>query len=612
MNHDLTVTYLEDKSEYIVLADHLSRNPKLSVKCETKSCKVCEAADAPLLKTENLPDRKEFKDEMSNLKFIDNLVPNTSLEQYEANQRIQEDYLWWNQQKLSFEVEVFSPFEAELLNFKVARTNPAIFNDFPELRKATLKSFLANKELVRSIQLKDKKLRAVIRAKENLVLPGARNRPGETGRWKMEIVEGVVVATKNFGIRSLNVTVIPERFTNWIAQKVHDEHGCSSMSSMINVAKSVVEAPKIKDAIKAIIGRCRKCTFMRNVPNTYVDLKEYKDLNPTRIGEIVSWDQLTRRSELKNKQFKYWVLIDHLSAYAKLYPVEGPSSAENNKIALLRALNDIAGPINEPVKVITDGAKYNESLVNDPDLINSKVTLIITTNLTRSKNNLCILDTRTAKMTKYITMALNESDDPWMVAQKAETAHNRIKSAHGFSPLELFKEIDQVTGELIKVDWDKIKMFIKKARKMSRAANDKMARKKAVRDPINLIPFDEESEEGRTYGNVRVSPIKLGDIIILSGAFDKNNSRPWWKVCSSEQIPDGIDFDNRVVSTIKMDLRKIQKSSRKLWSFSAIKAVCDGREKLTENELHGRFKSLPEKFDANYLILDDNFKHLWT
>ncbi|CBY09320.1 unnamed protein product [Oikopleura dioica] len=161
MNHDLTITYLEDKSEYIVLADHLSRNPKLSVTCETNTCKVCKAADASLLKTEDLPDRKEFKDKVCNLKFIDNLVPNTSLEQYEANQQIQEDYLWLNQQKLSFEVEVFSPFEAELLNFKVARTNPAIFNDFPELKKATLKSFLADKELVRSIQLKDKKLRAV-------------------------------------------------------------------------------------------------------------------------------------------------------------------------------------------------------------------------------------------------------------------------------------------------------------------------------------------------------------------------------------------------------------------------------------------------------------------
>ncbi|CBY11468.1 unnamed protein product [Oikopleura dioica] len=611
MNHDLTITYLEDKSEYIVLADHLSRNPKLSVKCEANVCKVCEAADAPLVRTENLPDRNEFRVAQSHLKIVENMVPATSLKQYEANQEIREDYLWWNQQKLAFETDVFRPFDAELLSFKVARTNPAIFNDFPELKKANLKSFLANKELVRSIQYKDKKLRAVIQAKENLVLPGARNRPGETGRWKMEVEEGVVVVAKNFGVRKVNVTVIPERFTNWVAQKVHDEHGCSSMNAMLNVAKSVVDAPKIKDAIKAIIGRCRKCTFMRNVPNTYVDLKEYKDLNPSRIGEVVSWDQLSRRSELNNKQLKYWVIIDHLSAYAKMYPVEGPSSAENNKLALLRAINDIAGPTREMVNVITDGAKYNESLINDADLTNNGVKLIITTALSRSKNNLCILDTRTAKMTKYLTMALNESKDSWVIAQKAEQAHNKIKGTHGYSPVELFKGVDQITGKTIKVDWDKIKLFIKKARKLSREANDKMARKKSVRDPINLVPFDEENEEGRVYGKMDRSPIKIGDIIVLSGAFDKNNSRPWWKVCPSEQIPNGIDFDNRVVSTVKMDLRKIQKSSRKLWSFSAIKAVCDGREKITESDLYKRFKSVPECFDANYLRLEDEYGHLW-
>ncbi|CBY11671.1 unnamed protein product [Oikopleura dioica] len=484
MNHDLSVTYLEDKSEYIVLADHISRNPKLSTKCDMKLCKVCSAADAPLIKTENLPGGKEFNYEGEQLKFVDNLIPNVSMEKYEENQKIGEDYLWWQEQRKAFAVDVFNPFDTEILNFNVARTNPAIFKDYPKLRKLTLKEFLADKELIRSIQMKDKKLRAVVLAKENLVLPGAKNRPGETGRWKMEVVDGVVVANRDFGVRKSKVVVIPERLTNWIAQKVHDEHGCASMNALTNVAKSVVDAPKLKDAVKAIIGRCRKCTFMRNVPNTYVNLKEYDDLNPTKLGEIVSWDQLSRRSELSNKQLKYWVVIDHLSAYAKLYPVEGPSSAENNKVALLHAVNDLRGEHRHRVTVIADGAKYNESLLNDADLSDNKVKMLITSSLTRSKNNLSILDSRSAKLTKYLTMAINETSDPWIIAQRVETAHNKLKGTHGFSPVELFKGVDQITEEKLNINWGKIKNYIKTARQMSRAANDKMARKTSVRDPI--------------------------------------------------------------------------------------------------------------------------------
>ena len=120
--------------------------------------------------------------------------------------------------------------DAELLSFQVSRSNPAVTRDFPELRKITLKDFLENNDLLNRIQSKDKKLRSVMLAKDKLILPYAKNRPGETARWKMVVKNKVVVTKKNFGIRRTEVPVIPERLTNWIAQKIHDENGCTSLT----------------------------------------------------------------------------------------------------------------------------------------------------------------------------------------------------------------------------------------------------------------------------------------------------------------------------------------------------------------------------------------------
>ncbi|CBY07371.1 unnamed protein product [Oikopleura dioica] len=298
--------------------------------------------------------------------LINELEPVASIERFELAQTIKDEYLWWNEHKANFTHARFSPLEGEMLSFKVGRTNPAILKDFPELKGISLKEFLNNKKLINRIQMRCKKLRSVFKAKEDLILPNAKNRPGETARWKNEVIDGVVVQKRNFGIRQGYVIVIPERMTNWVVQKVHDEKGCSSQTALLNEA--CMEVPLIRDAIKAITSKCRNCSFLRNVPNIATQLKEYNDFNPTFAGNVVSWDQLTRHSEKANKELKFWLLVDHLTSYAKLIPVEGRSNAENNRKALLRAIGSIKSRPNDDTKVITDGATINTALVNDYEL----------------------------------------------------------------------------------------------------------------------------------------------------------------------------------------------------------------------------------------------------
>jgi hypothetical protein len=452
-----------------------------------------------------------------------------------------------------------------------------------------------------------KRLRAVFKEKEELILPNAKNRPGETARWQMEVIDGVVVKRKNFGIRQGHVTVIPERLTNWVAQKLHSEVGCSSQAALLNEAKATMEVPLIKDAIRVVTSKCRNCSFLRNVPNIAADLKRYNEFNPQYRGHVISWDQMTRECESNHKNMKYWICVDHLTGYTLLFPVEGRSDKDNNRAALIRAINKIKEDHSKPTKVITDGCPINAALVNDFDLAQKNIEIIITTQLTRSKNNIAILDSRTQKLTKFLLLAMNESTDPWAIAEKVSYDHNKLRSLHGYSPKELFTGTCQQTGQRLKIDWRALKERISRAREISRKANNKMVRKGFVRDPMTLVPF---SEKNSTYGGITKSPIKLGDIILLSQAYNKNKSRVFWKVVESRDIPEGIDFDNLVVSTIKMDVRKIQPSSRKIWSFNAIKLVIDGNKKfepLSEED----DEAVPEKFTANFITLNTSETNKW-
>jgi len=291
---------------------------------------------------------------------------------------------------------------------------------------------------------------------------------------------------------------------------------------------------------------------------------------------------------------KFWVLTDHLSSASFLSVVEGPCS-KSNREALILALKKLRPEKfgKSRTRVVMDSARVNTPLVDDPELTHLKIKVECMTAHSRSKNNLAILDTRVAKMTKYLTLALNEIKDAYLIAERVSTEHNRIRGAHGYSPVELLTEVDQFTNEKLEIDWQMLIKIRRTAREMSRLANEKMMKAGKFRVPMNLSPF----VEGDSYGGTTDSPIKLGDIVLISGIFDKNNSRPFYKISISEQFPDGIDFENQLIHTTKMDLKRKNKQANKVWSFNCIRCVIDGTSdmKLPPTE--------DEKFEILYFEL---------
>jgi hypothetical protein len=82
------------------------------------------------------------------------------------------------------------------------------------------------------------------------------------------------------------------------------------------------------------------------------------------------------------------------------------------------------------------------------------------------------------------------------------------------------------------------------------------------------------------YGGALVSPIKLHDFVLIEGNFDKNRQHPWFQIVESEKFPTGIDWDNGMISTKRMGIKR---ESRYNWHFKSIKAIIDGRTNKAED-----------------------------
>ena len=98
-----------------------------------------------------------------------------------------------------------------------------------------------------------------------------------------------------------------------------------------------------------------------------------------------------------------------------------------------------------------------------------------------------------------------------------------------------------------------------------------------VRLPITFRPYT----EGDSYGNELDSPIKIGDFVLIEGKYSKNQVHPWFKVCKTEEIPDGIDWNQGQVGTIRMGL---QNRKYYTWSLRSIKAIINA-DSVNENDM---------------------------
>ncbi|CBY38749.1 unnamed protein product [Oikopleura dioica] len=92
-----------------------------------------------------------------------------------------------------------------------------------------------------------------------------------------------------------------------------------------------------------------------------------------------------------------------------------------------------------------------------------------------------------------------------------------------------------------------------------------------TRTSIKFTPF----EEGDSYDSEFEKPIKLGDLVLIEGDWNKNDLNPYFIIVATSEYPTGIDWYEGVVYTHKVG---VSRKHVHAWSLTAIRAIVNGRE----------------------------------
>ena len=91
--------------------------------------------------------------------------------------------------------------------------------------------------------------------------------------------------------------------------------------------------------------------------------------------------------------------------------------------------------------------------------------------------------------------------------------------------------------------------------------------------PLNLVEYKPGLQQD--YSSPHYTPLKVGDLFLLNMAWDKNNSTPYYVVSKVPEVPDGVNFDDRLVGARKVGVKKTS-ANQYYFSFDAIRLVLDG------------------------------------
>ena len=89
-------------------------------------------------------------------------------------------------------------------------------------------------------------------------------------------------------------------------------------------------------------------------------------------------------------------------------------------------------------------------------------------------------------------------------------------------------------------------------------------------------------------------PLKVGDKICLDKQFDKNELKPFYRIVSTVKCPDGIDFKNKLCTTVKVETNE---KTIFEWQLDWISKVVEGESvDQADNLIKG----------ARVIFLDEN------
>jgi hypothetical protein len=370
------------------------------------------------------------------------------------------------------------------LKRKLERKDPSVSRIkhlIDELRKVGTTGFLANRELIRAMQLSDKVISKALKSKENGKLPGPKDRRAETLRGSTLLCKmgEIAILRKRkimVGTRTVEPIIIPDAYAADVIEIFH-KGNCGTITRLTNMMKAEVWFNKMAGLIQERVNTCLDCIYMRNKPKIVTAQREYDDKEPEYIGETLFADVITRNAHRAHDEttMKFLIVSDAISSYTRLYSIK---NKENNAArateVLLEALADFNRGIRyqTAVKIIMDGSSVNQNVKKRELWKDLNLEVIITEKTGGSKNYLAPLDSRIAKLSPVLQTEIWNKLTPTITALNVEGKINSTKGGHGFSAYEIWQKRSQFSNVPLQININEIREYLKEVRKMSRHAKE--------------------------------------------------------------------------------------------------------------------------------------------
>ena len=356
-----------------------------------------------------------------------------------------------------------------------------------------------------------------------------------------------------------------------LVEILHSTKGHSTKVSFQNELKRLFHAPGIDQELDRKIKNCPGCMLIRQPRNTPRTFKATPI--PNHIGEVILVDEIHRT--FRSKPIKFLLASDCLSRYTRLYPFEGPMDTNLFVKLLLRVSDDFLFHQKSPsssLEIRCDHLPAHTKALEDPRLIERKIKIEFHDPTSANGKQIPELDGRMAKISKFLTTHSLTSLDAETLAWQAAKSYNETRASEGFCPWELWNRQRMGTNQTFDPPISELKEAIAKSRLASRKSVEKAINHRSG-PPLNFVEYAPgltQDYTSRTY-----TPLELGDLFLLNMAWDKNNSTPYYIISKVPEVPNGINFDERLVGARKVGVKSTA-ANKYYFSFDAIRLVLDG------------------------------------
>ena len=356
-----------------------------------------------------------------------------------------------------------------------------------------------------------------------------------------------------------------------LVDAIHTSKGHSTKTSLQSELKRLFHSVGLEQAIDRKVKACPGCCLLRQPRNIHKTFKSTPI--PEHIGEVILVDEIHRT--FRSKPYKFLFASDCLSRYSRLYPFEGAMNANLFVEMLIRISEDFLFYKKAPsatLEIRCDHLPAHVKALEDPRLKERAISIEFHDSKSGDGKQIPELDGRMAKTSKILVAYSTSYTDVHTLAWNVADNYNQTRAAEGFSPWELWNRQKMGDKSTFDPPIQLLRDTIAKSRLASRKSVEKAINHRAG-PPLNIVPYTPSMKQD--YAGGEYSPIKLGDLFLLNMAWDKNNSTPYYIVSKVPEVPEGINFDERLVGARKVGVRSTR-ANQYYFSFDAIRLILDG------------------------------------